>query len=121
MSNYNWRNEKDLIARVLAGDERAEKQLETKAWDAYLRGGSQGTYENPISIITGKWVMENFTSVLKHAIKDRARVLSHALLDINWLLVNGFDTDVDKCTIPGVRETIEEIRELLAESEVSDQ
>ena len=53
--------------------------------------------------------------------EDMKRVLSHALLDINWLLVNGFDTDVDKCTIPGVRETIEEIRELLAESEVSDQ
>jgi hypothetical protein len=54
MSNYNWRDDKDLIARVLAGDERAEKQLETKAWDAYLRGGSQGTYENPILTIRRK-------------------------------------------------------------------
>ena len=52
--------------------------------------------------------------------EDMKRVLSHALLDINWLLVHGFDTNVDECTIPGVRETIEEIRELLAESEVSD-
>ena len=52
--------------------------------------------------------------------EDMKRVLSHALLDINWLLVHGFDTNVDECTIPGVRETIEEIRELLAESEGSD-
>ena len=39
-----------------------------------------------------RWVME-----------DMKRVLNHALLDIDWLLVHGFDTDVDDCTIPGVR------------------
>lgn len=52
--------------------------------------------------------------------EDMKRVLNHALLDIDWLLVHGFDTDVDDCTIPGVRETIEEIKELLAIIEVSD-
>ena len=113
MSNYNWRDDKDLIARVLAGDERAEKQLETKAWDAYLRGGSQGTYENPILTIR--------RGVSDGRMEDMKRVLNHALLDIDWLLVHGFDTDVDDCSIPGVRETIEEIKELLAIIEVSDQ
>ena len=51
--------------------------------------------------------------------EDTKRVLSHALLDINWLLVHGFDTNIDECTIPGVRETIEEIKELLAIIEVT--
>tara|TARA_R100001086_G_C11807997_1_gene250687 strand:+ start:424 stop:594 length:171 start_codon:yes stop_codon:yes gene_type:complete len=40
-------------------------------------------------------------------------VLSHAYADINWLLVEGFDTNAEDCTIPGVQDTIAEIRQAL--------
>ena len=41
-------------------------------------------------------------------------VLSHAYADINWLLVEGFDTNAEDCTIPGVQDTIAEIRQAVA-------
>ncbi|MAH49250.1 hypothetical protein CMI37_25720 [Candidatus Pacearchaeota archaeon] len=40
--------------------------------------------------------------------------LENALADINWLLVEGFDTNADECNIDGVRDTIAEIKQLLA-------
>ena len=41
-------------------------------------------------------------------------VLSHAYADINWLLVEGFETNAEDCTIPGVQDTIAEIRQAIA-------
>ena len=50
-------------------------------------------------------------------------VLSHAYADINWLLVEGFDTNADECNLEGVRDTIAEIKQALAtaKGEVTDE
>ena len=44
------------------------------------------------------------------------RLLERVLLDINWLLVEGFDTNVDDCEISGVRDTIAEIKQAIAKA-----
>ena len=51
--------------------------------------------------------MDKLTSELLEA-------LERALMDINWLLVEGFDTNVDDCEILGVRDTIAEIQQAIA-------
>jgi len=42
--------------------------------------------------------------------------LENALADINWLLVEGFDTNADECNIDGVRDTIAEIKQAIAKA-----
>ena len=42
--------------------------------------------------------------------------LKNALADINWLLVEGFDTNVDECNMDGVRDTIAEIKQAIAKA-----
>ena len=42
-------------------------------------------------------------------------VLRHAYIDMNYLLQEGFDTNVNDCEIDGVKETLEEIRTVLAD------
>ena len=42
------------------------------------------------------------------------KALENAYADINWLLVEGFDTNAEDCTIPGVQDTIAEIRQAIA-------
>ena len=48
-------------------------------------------------------------------------ILHHALADINWLLVEGFDTNADDCNIDGIRDTIAEIKQAIAKAERSKQ
>ena len=43
-------------------------------------------------------------------------LLERVLLDINWLLVEGFDTNADDCEISGVRDTIAEIKQAIAKA-----
>ena len=43
-------------------------------------------------------------------------LLERVLLDINWLLVEGFDTNADDCEISGVRDTIAEIKQAIAKT-----
>ena len=42
------------------------------------------------------------------------RILNHALVDINYLLVEGFDTNSKDCEIPGVKDTIQELQQALS-------
>ena len=42
------------------------------------------------------------------------QVMLHAYRDINFLLKEGFDTNVDDCEIDGVKDTIKELNECLA-------
>ena len=42
--------------------------------------------------------------------------LENALADINWLLVEGFDTNADECNIDGVGDTIAEIKQAIAKA-----
>ena len=49
------------------------------------------------------------------------RVLSQALVDINYLLVEGFDTNADDCEIVGVSDTIIEIKQTLERIEDAGQ
>ena len=42
------------------------------------------------------------------------QVILHAYRDINFLLKEGFDTNVDDCEIDGVKDTIKELNECLA-------
>ena len=39
------------------------------------------------------------------------QILTRALLDINYLLVEGFDTNNKDCDIPGVKNTIRELQQ----------
>ena len=41
------------------------------------------------------------------------KALKNAYDDINWLLVEGFDTNADACNIDGVRDTLAEIKQAL--------
>ena len=43
-------------------------------------------------------------------------LLERVLRDINWLLVEGFDTNADDCEISGVRDTMAEIKQAIAEA-----
>ena len=52
-------------------------------------------------------VANNTTAIEKSEWKE---LLTRIQTDINWLLVEGFDTNIDDCTIEGIRETIAEIR-----------
>ena len=47
---------------------------------------------------------------------DLLEALENALADINWLLVEGFDTNADECNIDGVRDTIAEIKQAIAKA-----
>jgi hypothetical protein len=42
--------------------------------------------------------------------------LENAYTDINYLLIEGFDTDVEECTIDGVKDTIREIKQAIAKA-----
>ena len=44
---------------------------------------------------------------------DTLTLLKRAYLDIDGLLQEGFDTNVNDCQIPGVKDTLEEIRNLI--------
>ena len=41
------------------------------------------------------------------------QLLKLAYLDINYLLIEGFDTNVKECEMDGVKDTIKEIEEVL--------
>ena len=43
-------------------------------------------------------------------------LLGKAYLDINWLLVEGFDTNAEDCNLDGIRETIAEIKQSIAKA-----
>ena len=42
------------------------------------------------------------------------KVMLHAYRDIDFLLKEGFDTNVDDCEMDGVKDTIKELNECLA-------
>jgi hypothetical protein len=44
------------------------------------------------------------------------KALENAYTDINYLLIEGFDTDVEECTIDGVKDTIREIKQAIAKA-----
>jgi len=48
------------------------------------------------------------------AAPELLKALENAYADINWLLVEGFDTNADECNLDGVRDTIAEIKQALA-------
>ena len=43
------------------------------------------------------------------------KTLKRAYLDINYLLINGFDTNVNECEIDGIKDTIQEIKNIICE------
>jgi hypothetical protein len=47
---------------------------------------------------------------------DAIDLLGKAYLDINWLLVEGFDTNAEDCNLDGIRETIAEIKQSIAKA-----
>ena len=59
-----------------------------------------------------------YIQTLEESMSLMACVLENALTDINWLLVEGFDTNADECSIDGVGDTIEEIKLAIAMAEV---
>ena len=48
------------------------------------------------------------------------KALENAYTDINYLLIEGFDTDVEECTIDGVKDTIREIKQAIAKAKGGD-
>lgn len=45
--------------------------------------------------------------------REFQKVISHAYRDIDFLLQEGFDTNIDDCEMSGVKDTIKEMKECL--------
>lgn len=52
-------------------------------------------------------------------LEDSIVVLKYALADIDGLLQEGFDSNIEECQMGGVRDTIREIKAVIARAEGS--
>ena len=63
-----------------------------------------------------EWVVNNFEELAKafpEIAKEFTSLLRFAYLDINYLLIEGFDSNVEDCEMDGVKDTIKEIEKFV--------